>query len=287
MCRFIRHKAVSSIFLSTATIYFLLFEIFRNEWGVFLSHSEISRQLFFVLAAFSFLTVALTGIGDWVDEMHSKSRAGFRDDLIALASKLVRAKLERFKSAASRINSRDNVFKKITHPSDQINILLAEFSKLLQERFSLQEDQICITIMQIDETQEKPKAYYKFTTHNDWQHTKAKEILEADSAAKKCLNTGEPVFFHDKQRAYKNGSYFLSERDKRKGNGKGSVYCHPSFTETPNYKVKYVISIVTYGKCIGYVGDLEEKDAIKVIFNEICRRIDLELTLKSIKDWKS
>ena len=93
------------------------------------------------------------------------------------------------------------------------------------------------------------------------------------------------VFFADKIKASKDGNYFLSDRDSRYK--KGSVYCYPCFTKLPKGSIKHVITIVTYGKTLCYHSDKKAISAIKVIFNEICRRIELELTLKSIKDWQN
>lgn len=283
---FIRHKIVSALILGISTAYFLVFEIYRDEFEFFKVHAEETRVIFFIFIVLSFVTVFLKGIGEWIEERDFLNRNGFRNDLILLASKLVRAKLKRFKEKSPNITQKGNIFKNITQPKDQINILLGELTRIIQERFGLSEDQLCITIIQTDVNESgNTTAFYAFNTQDSWERTKAKRLLHEKSTAKKCLDIGEPVFLANKYKAAKEGDYFLSDRDNRYT--KGSVYCYPCFVKTPSIEKKYVISIVTYGKQICYHGDAEEIDAIKEIFNEICRRIDLELTLKSIKDWQS
>jgi len=283
---FIRHKIVSALILSISTGYFLVFEIYRNEWSFFIAHEEPARSLFFTLIFFSLFTAILKGVGEWIEEKDFINRNGFRNDLILLASKLVRAKLERFKEKSPNVTQRGNIFKSITQPKDQINILLGELTRIIQDRFGLNEEQLCITIIEEDVNQSGEKiAFYAFKTQQDWGRTRAKKLLEEESTAKKCLEIGEPILHANKYKAAKQGDYFLSERDDRYS--KGSVYCYPCFVKTPSNEKRYVISIVTYGKQLCYHGDEEEIDAIKEIFNEICRRLDLELTLKSMKDWQN
>ena len=58
------------------------------------------------------------------------------------------------------------------------------------------------------------------------------------------------------------------------------------FVTTPDHEDKYIISIVTYGKLLSDPRDNEASKIIKSIFSEICRRIELELTLASIRAWQ-
>ena len=281
----IRNNIFSGIVVSMSTCYFLIYELYRTEWSFFLSHEKLANYLFIILIILSLIIGTLSSIADYIEKNYCKTQDNFKNDLITLTSKLVRAKLDRFKNNSSILKRNANIFLKITHPRDQINLLLNESSRLIQKHFSLNDDEICITIMQIDNNTSKEKAFFDFSTQKAWKQTKAKTILQKSSAAKNCLDTGEPLFIVDKKKASKKGEYHLSKRDKKNNNGKGSVYCYPSFTKTPDGEKKYIISIVTYNKQIKLSGDKEEIDGIKVILNEICRRIDLELTLKSIKDW--
>lgn len=281
---FLRHKIISNTIIAFSSLYFLTFEIYRTEWSVFTVHAKPSQYMFFALVGLSFFIVVLKGIGEWVEEKNSISKNGFRNDLIILSSKLVKVKLERFKKYSPSIKRNGNIFKNITQPKEQINILLGEFSKILQDKFNLNEDQLCITIMQIDIKGNNITSFFDFKTQQDWTRTKAKKLLEENSTARQCLEIGEPILFANKYKAAKSNEYFISDRDNRYD--KGSVYCYPCFVQMPDSKKQYVISVVTYGKQICYHGDKEETEAIKEILNEICRRIDLELTLKSIKDWQ-
>ena len=193
----------------------------------------------------------------------------------------MKEKRDRFKEKAPELGS--DVFTNITQPERQINLLLTEFNQLLRTRFNLAENEVCITILRIDQAAEK--LTFLFSTLQGRKHTPASTFFKKQSAAKLCLERGEPIFHPDKTKAANKGEYYLSERDKRHNNGTGSIYCFPSVTKTPKKLVNHVISVVTYNKHLVFLGDKEETDSIKEILNDICRRIDLELTLMSIKEW--
>lgn len=222
--------------------------------------------------------------GEWVEENITKNVDIFREGLISMASALVEYKAERFKKNLTKLRKNTNIFDKITQPEDQISTLLKAFSKLVKEAFSLKNEEICITIMEVRDNHININADFIFSTHKNWIHSDANDILKQESAAKHCLETGEVFLIDDKLAYADEGKYFMSDRDKRSING--SIYCYPCFTETPSENVNYIISVVTYGEKICYSGTKLEQDSIKEIFNDICQRIDLELTLKSIKDWK-
>lgn len=205
----------------------------------------------------------------------------FLENFMVSISKVVTSKLERFKSKSRHLTKTGNVFRAITHPKDQIGLIHSEAVDWLRETFKLEEDEICITIMHTNGVEDKQ--YFAFDTQPKWQHTKAKTLLTSDSCASKCLERGETIFHPSKQRASERKEYVLSDRDNRKGDG--SIFCYPVVTECASHTDKFVISVVTYGKRMCTPGDHSEEKITKQFLNEICKRLDIELTLYSIKSW--
>lgn len=280
-CRFFRHKLFSPIIIALCSLYLYGYRFSREDIDFFQNHSDLADHFLIVALGVQTFTIIMIAIGNWVDHKWTQNREGLKDDLVKMSAKLVKVKRDRFKNNASKL--KDNIFTKITQPSDQINLLLMELNELLRNRFNLSENEVCITILEID--QASKELDFRYSTQQGRNHTDAKVFLEKQSTAKLCLEQGEPIFHPDKKKAAEKGTYYLSERDKRHNNGTGSIYCFPSITKTPKKLVSYVISVVTYNRHMVFLGDKEETDAIKEILNDICRRIDLELTLRCIKEW--
>lgn len=212
----------------------------------------------------------------------------FLNEFILLIAKIVKYKLQRFQSAANRLKPTDNIFELITKPKDQIKYTFDELKRLLMKSFSLKENDICITILEQDN--ETSEARYLYSD-NSWRHTEPNDLINSKSTAKDCLETGEPRFYPDKFKAAGEGKYYLTERDKRLK--KGSIYCYPVFVSISEHiEDKYIISISTYNRVLCEPKeDLDSVDivvdTIEFILEEICKRIKLELTLLSIKNWQS
>lgn len=206
----------------------------------------------------------------------------FLENFMVAISKVVTTKLDRFKRKAPHLTKTGNIFKEITQPKAQIEQIHKEATALLMSTFQLKEDEICITIMHVNGAEDKQ--YFAFNTQPVWVHTKAKQLLAEQSAAAVCLQRGEPVFHPSKKKAAKISEYVLSERDERKGDG--SIFCFPVVTACADYVEKYVISIVTYGKRVCQPGDMAAELIAETFFKEICKRLDIELTLHTIKSWQ-
>lgn len=118
-------------------------------------------------------------------------------------------------------------------------------------------------------------------THRGWNHTKAARLMGEKSMAAVALSHGEPIFHPDKMAAVKKEQYFPSDKDKREK--KGSAFCYPVVVEVNGTVFKFVISLITYGKVLCNAHNPEQAKAIKLTLMDICKRIELELTLWSIK----
>jgi hypothetical protein len=278
----LRHKFLQVFVPGVAGLYFLCLDIWSDKWPIIKNYEKEHECVFTMLIFFSLLILIIRGIADWYEGKSDKAYIAFMEQFSVLTSKLVTKKLERFKDEAIKLKPNGNTFKQITQPKDQINIILGEVETLLFNNFAVKKNQVCITIMH-----KNPKTdiwYYEYETNKGWKHTKAQKLIDSKSAASECLSTGQPVFHACKKQASSNNQYFLSERDKN--NVKGSVFCYPALTTNPNYTDNYIVSVVTYGKRLCDPLDEEQAEAISDIFSDIGQRIDLELTLHSIKKWQ-
>lgn len=278
----LRNKFLQVVVPGVAGLYFLCLDVWGEDWGIIKNYQEQHEFIFSSIVVFSFIILVVRGTADWYEGKSDKAYIAFLEQFSVLTCKLVTRKLERFKEEAPRLNPGGNTFKRITQPKDQINMILGEIETLLLNHFAVKKKQVCITVMHKDP--ETNSWYYEYETNKGWKHTKAQKLIDEESAASECLKTGQPVFYACKKEASKRNMYFLSERDKNSGSG--SVFCYPALTENRDYVDNYIVSIVTYGKRLCDPLDKEQAEAISDIFSDICQRIDLELTLHSIKKWQ-
>jgi hypothetical protein len=279
---FFRNKFLQVVLPGASGLYFLCLDVWGDDWEIIKNHQDKHEFIFSTLIASSLIILLIRGAADWYEGKSDKAYIAFMEQFSVLTSKLVTKKLERFKDEALRLKPNGNTFKQITQPKHQINMILGEIETLLLNHFSVKKSQACITIMH--KNPENNTWYFEYETNKGWKHTKAQKLIDEGSAASESLRTGQPVFHACKKSASEKGLYFLSERDKK--NGEGSVFCFPAVTKNPDYSDDYIISIVTYGKRLCDPLDAEQAEAISDIFSDVCQRIDLELTLHSIKRWQ-
>lgn len=240
------------------------------------------KNLLFVLIILTLCVSFFNAIANAIKIKSEERYKLFLENFMVSISKVVNSKLDRFKNKSRGLTKNGNTFKAITHPKDQIGLIHTEAIDWLKKTFGLEDDDICITIMHTNGKEDKQ--YFAFATQPKWHHTKPKTLMTNNSCAAKCLERGETIFHPSKEKAARKDEYHLSDRDKRKGDG--SIFCYPIVTECSNYTDKFVISIVTYGKKLCNPGDQSEEKITKQFLNEICKRLDLELTLYSIKSWQ-
>jgi hypothetical protein len=278
----LRNKFLQLILPGFSGAYFLCLDVWGDKWKIISDYQHQHEVAFSILITASLIVLIIRGIADYYEEKNANGRVKFMEGFILLTSRLVKAKVDRFKEVTMSLKPASNIFKQITQPKDQINLILNEVVSLIYNEFGIKEGELCLTIMHQDP--KTTKWYFEYETNRSLRHTKPEVLMKHSSTASKCLEIGEPIFHPDKKIASDKGEYFLSDRDKRADNG--SVFCYPAFTKNNDYEDKYIISIVTYGKTLCSALDSEQANAIKAIFSDICRRIDLELTLESIKKWQ-
>ena len=280
--RILRNRFLGLVVPGIATTYYICLDIWSDRWPIIKHNLDMHEAIFATLVGVSLLLLFVRAFADLYEGGSRSERAVFVDRLTLLTSRLVKKKLERFNALAIQLTPGANTFSRITQPSEQINLALSELVALLLNQFGVKESEQRITVMRCDPRDQK--WHFVYDTNRGWKHTNPNDLMQKNSAAGLCLKTGEPQFHADKRAAARDGKYFLTERDER--HGKGSVFCYPVFIENRDYKDQYVISIITYNVALCDVFDREYCEAIDTVLRDVCRRIELELSLESIKYWQ-
>lgn len=279
----LRNKFLQIVLPSFATIYYLYLDIWLEKKDFISKYQEEHWYMFIILTIMTLITHSLKGIANWYEDGYNKDYMKFMQSFSTLTSKAVNKKLNRFKDESIKLTSSSNIFNLITQPEDQINLIIYEIEDLIMTNFGIRKNQLSISIMHKDI--ETNLWDFKYATNRSHVHTSAEDLLKGESAASVCFERGESLFFSSKCTAANEKLYLLSERDVRTGDG--SIFCYPVITKANNIDYYYIITIVTYGKKLCKCSDTQHSEAICEIFSDICTRIDLELTLESIKNWKS
>ncbi|TKB58358.1 hypothetical protein [Ferrimonas aestuarii] len=276
------NKFFSNFIPGLCGFYFLCLDVWGDDWDLIKNHKETHELIFSLLMIGAAIVIFFRSMSDYFEEESEKKKTSFSEFFTMITAKIVSEKLKRFKQSATTISKNGDTFKSITKPRDQINIILGEIDNLLYNVFDVKKSGVCTTIMRKDPKTEN--WHYIFNTNNSWKHTKASTLIDNRSTASESLHRGESIFHASKEESSKKGLYYLSDRDKRTGDG--SVFCYPAVITNPDYSDEFVISIVTYGKRLCRPHDEVLEDAIDEILTNLCSRIELELTLFSIYDWK-
>jgi len=203
----------------------------------------------------------------------------------AFANNVVRIKRERFSSALAKLKKK-NVFNQITKPEIQISSIAKGAARLFCEAFEIKEEDLDITIIAFSPLKEN--GYYMFRLQDQVRHAHPSVLTSnKKSTAYRCLETGTPCFFPDKNVAFKEGQYAVSRRDSTPPSG--SIYCHPFFVPLDESgrgrEFKFLINVVTYKKQLCPSSDPKSTDAALIIMKEVTTRLELELSLHCIKEW--
>lgn len=282
LAKFINGKLIQGLFPALAMAYFLTLDVWGSELRFVSDNINEHKFAFGILLSVTLLTQVFRFISDTVSSEGRESYTRSLEDFMALSGRVVEFKLNRFRKTAKNITPGGDTFKAITHPKDQITYIIDQSLAWMREYFGLLENQLSITIIQIEDSGKRQ--YFAFEEPRGWNRTKAKVVMSKESTAALAARTGEAVFFADKSRAEKSGDYYKSERDKTYK--QGSIYCYPILVQVPNDTIGYIISITTYGKYLCVPNDQVAAEITKSIMREICRRIELELTLMSMRMYK-
>lgn len=257
--------------------YFVALDTFGDEWAWIRDNKDFHARLFISVFSFSLLMLFLKGLIK-PERLESDSMA--REILFAFietVGAIVQTKIIRFREKIPEIRPNSNKFEKITHPLDQIRAIANGTALFLQKEYGLKENELEITVLR----RRGAGDWHFYFQLQQWKHSAPNELMSRRAAAKKCIETGEPLFFPDKFAAARDGKFILSERDKRRLTGSAFVY--PSTFEFPAEKVETIVSIVTYGRQLCETHETQTVLLTQAILREFSRRFEIELCLDSIK----
>lgn len=284
LAKALRVPFISNFIPALTAAYMAWYEFWGVSEEIFTDYPEFHAVTLKVLIAISLCIGLIKGFAESSVGKRIDSYIDLLHNFIRMNGYIVKTKDTRFKSKASQLTDGEDVFLSITHPRDQINVILGYAQEFLAQNFNLPEEDLRFTIVEQTQT----SWTYSFDTQRSWQvdTTPAQDLIKSGSTAHKCYSTGEPVFVADKQISSTQNEYVWSSRDDRKGNG--SVYCYPVSVNCGGQNYASIISIASYSshKLVkGY--DETETKQVAILLKEICRRIELELTLKFIRGWKN
>lgn len=278
----INHKVQAAILLLIAA-YFGTLDIWGDEWSFIKEYRDIHACIYITCIIFEVVLFIVRAYIDNQVELQNQEYTSFLEGFIKFTSKIVHTKSKRFKKTSKKLNPNADIFQAITKPVTQIEKIAEETCNLLKGNFVEENEQVSVSVF----GKHPGKEWYRLALEgaNKGKNTDVAVLFGTESAAKYCYEDGNPVYFNDKNIAADEGRYHLSERDRR--HITGSIYCYPVMVDTPDGMNHYVISIVTYGKKLCEKDERKQVEAVKTFMKEICRRIELELTLHSIMLWSN
>lgn len=275
---------ISSTFLSVivpplVALYYGTLDIWGDDWFWVANYKSIHEVLFSILAGFTFIILFLKGISESFKGSVAKKYETLLESLLLLFNGLVKKKRDRFYQKAKTLKPKEDAFKKITQPRDQLEHLLDGTRRFLVDGFGVDQKNIGVTIIQ-----GKPEAntwWYEFKCDAQKQHTRAKELMEKDSTAKYCFENGDSLFIPDIRKGSKEGVFFASNRSGK--TGIGTIFCKPVRIAVNNIEYVYIFTIAVYGQFLCTPYDINECRACEKVLDEVADRIELELYLHSMK----
>lgn len=275
-----KNNLIAQIASGILGVYYLILDVWGDKIDFIKSNEDAFKAIFFwSLFPTLILLFARTLIENKEDDFDDDARS-ILAEFIQTLGLIVDGKTLRFIGKMSLVSSAScsSVFDLITQPKDQLRIIFTHSAEFIRNSFGLKADQINMAVIDWDKS--------KFEiNHQKWQHKNIGEITTEDSAAKHCIETGEYAFFPDKIKAAKEGKYLLRKRDIDRKDG--SVFVYPVVIPIAEKHRIFVVSIVTYERKLCEEWDSNSSETVKCFLIEICRRIELELHLSTLKELAS
>ena len=279
---FLSSPVLSMVIPPIVMLYYGTLDIWGDDWKWIKDHKDFHEFIFTILAAFTFLVLFIKGISETFKGAVTKKYELLTESLIAFFNGLVKKKRDRFYHKAKSLKLKEDDFKRITQPIDQIEHVLDGTKRFLVDGLEIDQKNIGITIIQGNPSENK--WWYELKCDSQKQHTRARDLMTGESTAKYCFDHGDSLFIPDLRKGIKEGVFFESSRSKK--TGKGSIFCKPVRVTVSNVDYVYIFTIAVYGQYLCTPYDEIECRACEKILDEVADRVELELYLHSIKQFR-
>ena len=281
--KFIGHPAMGVFVPPLIGLYYGTLDIWGDEWGWIKNNRDVHELIFTILATLTILILFFKAISEAARGEVEKQYSKLMESMILFFNTLVKKKRDRFFNKAKHLKPTGDTFKAITQPKDQLEHVVDGTKTFLVNGFGIDPKNIGITIIQGCPQQDK--WWYELKCDAQKQHTKAKVLMSGKSTAAYCFESGDSIFIPDIRKGIKEEVFFSSERSEK--TGVGSIFCKPVRITVGKLEYVYIFTVAVFGQnlCLPY--DEEECRACEKILDEIADRVELELYLHSIKQYRT
>lgn len=280
--KFIGSPFVIIVIPPILALYYSVLDIWGEDWDIIKNYRTWHERVFIILGGATVIVLVLKGIAEQFRRTIAEQYFVILQSMMSFFNELVKKKKDRFYNKALDLRPNADIFSIITHPDDQIEYALDGAKRFLINAFRVEQKNIAITIIQGVQAEDAWR--YAFKCDSQRQHTKPQYIMESKSTAKYCYETGDSLFISDIRKGEKEGVFLPTERSR---NSKiGSIYCKPVRVDVGSISYTYIFTIVVYNQFICTPYDEEECRACERVLDEISDRVELELYLYSIKNFK-
>lgn len=275
-------RVLSMVVPPIVGLYYGTLDIWGDDWDIVTKYKSQHEFTFTILAGMTLLILFVKGVSETFKDIVSDRYEALLESLIVFFNSLVKRKRDRYFQKASNLRPNADAFKIFTQPSDQLEFVLDGTKRFLVDGLGLTSKQVGVTI--IEGKEDEQRWWYAFKCDSQKQHTRARDLMTGDSAAKYALEQGDSVFIPDIRKGVKEGVFFPSQRSKK---GKiGSVFCKPVRVNVNNEDYVYIFTIAVYGQFLCTPYDESVCKACERILDEIADRVELELYLHSMTQYK-
>lgn len=284
MVEFISHPLLSVVVPPVVGLYYGTLDIWGDEWSWVKDKKDIHELVFTTLSAGTVLILFLKGVREAAEGNVSKKYQLLTESILQFFNGLVKKKRDRFFNKAKTLKPTADIFKIITQPKDQLEHVLDGTKTFLINGFSINQKNIGITIIQGDPGDNR--WWYALKCDTQKQHTKPKDLMgeDSNSTARYCYESGDSLFIPDIRKGVKEGMFFESPRSK--ASEIGSIFCKPVRIQVGAIEYVYIFTIAVFGQHICTPYDEDECVACEKILDEVADRVELELYLFSIKQYR-
>ncbi len=279
---FLSSPILSMIIPPLIALYYGTLDIWGDDWAWVKDRKALHEFIFTILASLTVLVLFLKGISEAAKGAISKKYETLMESMIFFFNELVKKKKDRFYHKAKHLKPKGDVFKIITQPRDQLEHVLDGTKRFLVNGFDIDNKNIGITIIQGLPADDK--WWYALKCDEQRQHTRAKDIMSGPSVAKYCLDSGDSIFIPDIRKGVKEGIFFESDRSKK--TEEGAIFSKPVRITVNNIEYIYIFTIAVFGQYLCTPYDETECRSCEKILDEVADRVELELYLHSIKQYK-